>query len=160
MYLTKDEKQRHVAEWAEKRERFKSYGLKADEDTAGTGYPDLGVYDLTDRLNEIEGVCTTQSCSGHPRIEGKGKKERKWSAPGQLWLRLDKFLFYEVVSSVQAFVRNTSIEEVLIRWGRERSGPIVEINFLGLNVGAEAFKISSDIIVDWMMTLEAERREE
>ncbi len=148
MYLTKDEKQKRTAEWVEKRERFKSYGLRADEDTAGTGYPDPAIYELTDRLNKLEGICTVQSCSGHPRLGGDAK--RKWSAPGQLWLRLDKHMFDRFIHHAQKFVGYEEIEEVVIRWGREREGPIVEINFKGLDVSVVSLSKSSDLIVEWM----------
>lgn len=146
-FLTPAEKAERLGAWEAIR-----LDLEMDGDTAGRGYPDPEIFALADRLNAILGVCTVQSCSGHPRIQGSRwrlwEKRRRWSAPGNLWLRLDENMFGRFVrAAAHDLSTHSSIVEVCVRWGRERDGPIVDITFVGLDKSREALKKSGDLLV-------------
>ncbi len=58
-FLTDDPKQDILAEW----ERTKACWRCGD--ISGVGVPDADIVPWCDRLNELPGICTIQSCAGH-----------------------------------------------------------------------------------------------
>lgn len=147
-FLTADEKDFHLANWHAVRS-----GERPAGDLAGLGWPDLEIYELTDRLNAIDGLCTVQSCSGHPRA-----RIREWSAPGQLWIRLNEAQFQHTLAHVDELIAR---QPVTVQNGKpfcenqdhwsvsylfERQDGVLDLKFPGLDVGPEALAESSDII--------------
>lgn len=148
-YLTPSEKAEQIAAWHQQRADFENQRPTLNRDPAGLGFPDPEIYNLTDRLNAIEGVCTVQSCSGHVI----GIQDVQWNA--NLWLRLSEPIteqFLECVSDLTE--ERPAVERVALVFGPPE-GEIVEIVFEGLNVGAEAFAEAGDIIVAFFLRLEA-----
>lgn len=86
-FLTDDEKARVLS----------NYRMTRQHGAAGSGKGadgglDQRVCSLCDRLNELHGVCTIQSCSGHPMRDGAP------ALAGQVWLRLSAWasvLFFD-----------------------------------------------------------------
>ena len=122
-YLTEGEKKELLADWNRAKEG--KQGSLADKD----------IIPLCDALNELRGVCTIQSCSGHPNIANLDGSHYVQKA--HLWLRLDEEnskKFYE-----QAFklADNKLIEvvEILFHPKDEWGGEIVSIIFEGNNSG-------------------------
>ena len=58
-FLTDDAKRDILAEWKRTKARWRS------GDMSGTGEPDADIVPWCDRLNELPGICTVQSCAGH-----------------------------------------------------------------------------------------------
>lgn len=74
-YLTAEEKRTELATW---NALIAGGRFTSDErDEGGCGYPDPAMIRWCAHLNDVPGVCTLQSCAGHP---GKGG--------GHLWVRL------------------------------------------------------------------------
>lgn len=78
-YLTEDEKARTLAQ-------FRSVCATAKFGEGADGWLDRDVLALCERLNALAGVCTVQSCSGHP-MSGRGPL-----LAGQVWIRLGDWL--------------------------------------------------------------------
>ena len=72
-YLSDEAKRAELERWREQRLTPRPGG-----DLGGRGYPDPEIFTWTDRLNDIRGVCTLQSCSGHKRLTGPGWKGELW----------------------------------------------------------------------------------
>ena len=143
-YLTDEEKEQRVAYWQERQNDPRPEG-----DLAGRGFPDPPIYDLVDRLNAMPGICTTQSCSGHPeQTDGS----LYLGVQGCLWLRLTEPRFMAFIREAENLIAHSCIETVSILWGREREGHAVEIVFYGLNCGkvelAEASQVIEGFFVD------------
>lgn len=143
LFLTAAEKRRRLTGWQE----YRNTPLPEGE-LAGRGYPDAAIYSLTDRLNRLLGICTIQSCSGHPETEWEGVY------PGSLWLRLSEPVFTAFIQRVDTLVAHLRIEQAAILWGREREGHVVEITFEGLNKGAVELMQASEVIIDFFTDLE------
>lgn len=110
--LTKVSKERELARWE---------ALKAGpRGKGGMGFPDDRIIPLCDEINTLTGVCTLQSCAGHPR-----STKQKWSAPGQLWLWLDRRMFRAFIRQAPAFAKRAGIEEVRLLFGRYNDDRIV-----------------------------------
>jgi hypothetical protein len=155
--LTAQEKTKHLYYWADRRREFAAF--KASRSVpfrhhGGYGYPDPEIYALTDRLNEITGVCTVQSCSGHPATPDQGVY------PGQLWLRLDERRFSAFLRDVEGWLDELNHgpsksvpgqREWLasILWGRQDEGPVVDLIFPGLDQEADALANSSQSILEF-----------
>jgi hypothetical protein len=101
-FLTEAEKARTLAQFRSVRATAK-FGEGAD------GWLDQDVLTLCDRLNALSGVCTVQSCSGHPMTE-RGAPPLS----GQVWLRLSEWLATLLFDSdiVQALAAQTCIYKV------------------------------------------------
>jgi len=117
----------------------------------GYGFPDPPIYDLCDRLNAIEGVCTVQSCAGHRMAAADGSGE--YQHVGKLWLRLSEPLalrFYERAPELASVY--PTIQRVFVFW-HESGEEVVDVLFQGLNVSEEAFDESSKLIADFFSSL-------
>lgn len=136
-YLTPAEKAKRLDRWHQER--------SDPEDT----YPDPEVYELTDHLNAIEGVCTVQSCYGHPDevVTAAGVEQY-----GYLWLRLSEAMTKLFLVHAPALAdMQPEIAQVSLVFGPP-SGEIVDIVF---KTGPEAFAQASILIVDFFLRLEA-----
>lgn len=114
-------------------------------ETAGRGFPDPDVYGLVDALNSINGICTTQSCSGHRvypdespigRVvmpDGETLGPTLWS--GQVWLRTSRAIRDVFIERVEELASDSHIERVGILLGPSPNGDIIDIVFQGLNAG-------------------------
>lgn len=89
-WLTSAEKLREVESFADYRRDPQHFRTAHPDAHGGEGYIDPEVLPLVDALNEIEGVCTVQSCCGHRwPIPGDPHGSESFH-PGQLWLRLSE----------------------------------------------------------------------
>jgi len=146
-FLTPEEKRDHLDTWRRLRADFEHQRRDLEgEFLGGRGYPDLAVYELTDRLNAIDGVCTVQSCAGHRQLApSDDAEERVWN--GQVWLRLSEVMMEWFLRSVYTLTTSTpEIERVQLifdRWG----GDVVDIVFQGMNKGPVQLARSSDLVV-------------
>jgi len=139
-YLTKGEKKERIADW----ERVKKGQQKPS-------VADKDIIPLCDALNELEGVCTIQSCSGHFGITNPDSSH--YIQKAHLWLRLDKETALKFYEHVFELADNKLIEvvEILFHpkdvWG----GVIVSIIFEGNNSGK--LLASSDVILPFFSEL-------
>jgi len=145
-FLTPEEKRDHLDTWRRLRADFEHQRRDLEgEFLGGRGYPDLAVYELTDRLNAIDGVCTVQSCAGHRQLApSDDAEERVWN--GQVWLRLSEVMMEWFLRSVYTLSSTSEIERVQLifdRWG----GDVVDIVFQGMNKGPVQLARSSDLVV-------------
>lgn len=139
-HLNPAEKRQRVTRWLRRRTR-----PRPDGDLAGRGWPDPDVFELTDRLNALEGVCTMQSCSGHPQQE---VAPGAWSVfVGFLWLRLSEAMFTAFIERAPHLAADPNVEQVGVMWGAEATRPVVQILFHGLDKDEETFQLTSDVIV-------------
>lgn len=145
MFLTQEEKVEHLEHWREQRAKTPPKG-----DLAGKGYPDSEIYELTDMLNQIYDLCTTQSCAGHPKTA-----TRDWIMSGQLWIRCTEEFFYRFVRQAHVLTACQGIEQVAVLWGRERDGPVIELTFNGLDCGPQELALSCKIIGGFFIHLAA-----
>ena len=136
-YLTTEEKEKRLALWHRER---------ADPNDT---YPDPEVYDLTDRLNAIEGLCTAQSCYGHPDEITAAAGVKQY---GYLWLRLSEEMTEQFLLHVSALTEmHPEIAQVSIIFSPP-SGEVVDIVF---ETGPGAFEQASILIIDFFLRLEA-----
>lgn len=151
-FLTDAEKQGHLEYWCKVRADFSANPPACDP--AGMGYPDRETYELTDRLNALEGVCTVQSCSGH-RVGARNvvngePAESLWCA--QLWLRLSEPLFWAFIRNAEHLAaRKPHIERVNFLFDPWEG--VADLQFQGLNVGADALEESGQVVDDFFRTL-------
>lgn len=77
----------HIAKLQQKRKNPKSslpgtIKCKAREMSSGPGLPETSMIPWCEKLNDIDGLCTVQSCAGH------GPDACGYRSSGHLWLRL------------------------------------------------------------------------
>lgn len=123
-HLTVAEKRQHISEWRDLQDRAR--------DTLSPGSPDPEVFGLVDALNEIQGVCVVQSCSGHrqPERKAEGQAVRK----GHLWLRLSGAMYRRFQQQAANLARVPVVDDVSVRFGRGE-GPVIEVVFDGKECG-------------------------
>jgi hypothetical protein len=112
-YLSPEAKARVLLQWEAAKAQQSPSG-----DLGGRGYPDLEIVPLCDALNTLPGICTLQSCSGHPN----GDQHRPAGNTGLLWLWLDEPTSYEFDRVGSVLARLPGIETVSRRyspWGQE-----------------------------------------
>lgn len=131
MFLNEREKSGHVSRWRE---------LRSCPADAGAGSPDPAIFSLTDALNDLEGVCTVQSCAGHIRAGT--------IYTAHVWLRVSRSVLQSMLQSASKVVQHDEIEELAVRYGREKTGPIIEIMFAGDERGCLAR--SSSIVLQYV----------
>jgi hypothetical protein len=133
-YLTPEGKAEELASW----ERHKAGG----RGKGGQGFPDDAIFPLCAELNAMPGICTLQSCAGHPATE----REHVYS--GQLWLWLDRPTFWWFVQNAPQLTRcRPLIEYVEILFGRDGNRAIVNLMFAGDEQGL--LSESSAIILEF-----------
>jgi len=123
-HLTSQEKDSRLGEWHALR------AVSVDHSVPGT--PDPEIYGLVDRLNEIEGVCVIQSCSGHKSSERKA--EGRTFKRAILWLRVEERLLRAFEGLASRLYSSPLVDEVCVRYGRE-VGPVIEVIFDGKESG-------------------------
>ena len=135
----------HLTPAAKAEELLRWSAQRADQSyrgAPGAGFPDPEVFDLCDRLNAIRGVCTLQSCAGHPRAEG-----REWSCPGQVWLWLDEPTWLLFLETAPEFARRACIERLDVLFGRHNDDrAVVAVSFRGMDQGRAEFAWSADVV--------------
>lgn len=105
-YLTVDEKANILEEW----EAAKASRLRPAGDSGGHGWVDPEIVPTCDALNELPGVCTLQSCSGHGE------------SAGHLWLWLDERHSHAIDVWGHVLARLPGIETVSRKytsWGQQ-----------------------------------------
>ena len=100
-HLTPEAKVQVLAEWQAAKDGPRGAG--------GSGFPDDAIISLCDQLNELEGICTLQSCSGHPR-----SSTQRWASPGQLHVWLDERRFVRFLSVADGVARMPLIDDVRV----------------------------------------------
>lgn len=121
-YLTLEEKVTILYWW----ELAKLRKLPERQDIGGRGYPDPEIFSLCDRLNEISGVCTLQSCAGHDAEHSDGG-----IYPANLWIKLSDSMaeMFEIkVSRFQRYM-HPWVARVGKHWQPDGE-EIVEITFV------------------------------
>jgi len=113
------------------------------------GNVDLQFIPYLKQINSIEGVCTTQSCTGH--------KRGKYQDDGHLRFRLSAKTMRVLRRNIEKFYECPNIEFVDVRYfpgkkyfsGADKRAIYEEImiDFLGLNRGLETFHQSIKHIV-------------
>lgn len=113
------------------------------------GNMDLKFIPYLNEINSLEGICTTQSCTGH--------KRGKYQDDGHLRFRLSERMMNAFRRNISKFYECPGIGYVDLRYhpGRRYFPPAdktgiyeeVMINFLGLNRGPEIFHQSMRHIV-------------
>lgn len=148
-YLTDDEKRIEVADWLGHRS---TPGAQPPPDIAphpgGYGYPDPDIFDLTDRLNDLPGVLTIQSCAGHLHPGEVPGETAMWS--GQLWLRLSEPLLRAFFERGWDLLSHPTIERCWVILHPDL-GYVVDIVFDGNNRGRLAE--SSEVILTFFGSL-------
>lgn len=112
----------------------------------GEGFPDERIIPFCTIINALPGVCTLQSCAGHPRTS-----EQHWSAPGQLWLWFSEWEFNLFTKQAPILAENPQIESIKIlfaRWNDRRV--VVDICFKGDETGDEELQQSIDILFQFI----------
>jgi hypothetical protein len=95
----------------------------------GRGYVDPRIVPLCDALNNLDGLCTLQSCAGHPAAESDGPVY-----PGCLWLRLNQRMARRFEEQAHRLAAEPVIERVgKIYW--EDGKETVTIDFKGDEAG-------------------------
>ena len=122
-YLT-TEKLAILKLWEEKKKQSIPRG-----DLAGKGWPDPDIIPWCDKLNEIEGLCTLQSCAGHGNKMSNGELHVK--SKGILWIWLsesmNKAFYGNVFNSLAKHELMERVRILFSDWGQE----IIELSFKG-----------------------------
>lgn len=124
-YLTESEKRRELEMFRQLRAIPNPHGQ-----LGGRGFLDHDIHPLCDALNQLEGVCTLQSCAGHPLEESDGT-----CYPGLLWIWPSREM--SEAFDHRAFelaLRSDLVDAVMKRYqpyGRE----LIEIVFTGNDKG-------------------------
>ncbi len=116
-YLTPDAKCLVLAEWETKKTTPRPL-----LELGGRGWPDPEIIPLCNALNKLPGVCTLQSCIGHP--------ENTCDRHGNLWLWLDEAASLGFGCFGHVLARMPGIELVMKKyaeWGQE----IIVVDFDG-----------------------------
>jgi hypothetical protein len=143
-YLTPAHKAAVLAEWAKRKSTPRPQDARG-----GHGYPDPGIFDLCDRLNAIDGVCTLQSCAGHSEAESDGGL---YPANLWLWLAADQARGFERAASQFQVAMWPTVDRLAKHWqpdGQE----VVEISFVRHD--HPAFRSTCDAIVAFVSRLDA-----
>lgn len=117
-YLTDSEKVGVVESWREV-----TGGMRPTDEP--DGLPDRDMISWCEKLNQLPGVCTVQSCAGHGSGDGVTVRE-----PGHLWLRLSERMAEAFNREAFALARAPGVERVgriYQPWGEE----ITSITFAG-----------------------------
>ncbi len=112
------------------------------------GTPDASIIKWCDRINEIDGVATLQSCTGH-------LLKNDYQSGGHLWLWLDeqKSNLFRRNAFALALTPDKLIEQVSIifsSWGQE----VAEIVFRGMNCSPDVFNESMRAIYSFLTLLD------
>ncbi len=132
-HLTPAEKTRELARWAE---------ICSTSPSSGPGTPDPEIVPWCERINELDGICTLQSCAGH--LDGEHGHE------GHIWLWLDRDRLNELQDRGIELADRNGIERVSViyqPWGQE----IVEVCFKG--VPADRLDSSMGVVLGFLESL-------
>ena len=131
-YVNALAKERVLADFSECRSQRFPVGV----DQGGKGYPDPEILSFCDWINTFNGMCTLQSCTGHPPRAGQG------ASAGVLWVWLDREYTDLFRLRVYDLVQHPLIEKVqhvYARWGE-----FAEIIFKGNESGQLVESLSRD----------------
>jgi len=140
-YLTAAEKRAILDEWLEYKQTF----MRRCGHKGGRGFVDPEIVPLCDALNQLDGVCTLQSCAGHAFDERGGLIN-----PGRLWLWLDRDMarsFERRAHQLAAVPEVDRVGKIYWKDGKET----VTIDFKGDEAGLLAE--SSSAILDFFRNL-------
>lgn len=139
--LTPDAKIEIMAQW----EQWKQYYVgRIPDEPGGKGFPDPEIYDFCDALNKIDGIVTTQSCAGHLHPGETPGESAMWS--GQLWIAMSAWTRAAYIDNIHRLQLYPCIGRVRINFIKE-SHDVADIEFDGMNKGAEAFMYSQHCIL-------------
>ena len=139
-----EEKASRLAEWNDRKRT-----LMRPSSRGGLGYVDPEIVPLCDALNNFKGVCTLQSCAGHPADKANGA-----AYSGNLWLRLESRIARQFETKAQQLASESLIERLgKIYWedGRET----ITVAFKGNESGC--LNESSAVILRFFAALEADK---
>jgi hypothetical protein len=111
-YLTAEEKAREVASFAAYRRDPSKHRTAHPNAKGGEGWIDPEVLPLVDALNDLEGICTVQSCCGHRWPIPDDPDGAEMVHRGQLWLRLSEDLARRVDERVGELLAHDVIVQV------------------------------------------------
>lgn len=142
-HMKPKDKLRELQLWEEKKAGPRGPG--------GAGFPDDRIIPLCDRINRLSGICTLQSCAGHSRSE-----EQRWSAPGNLWLWFDKWIFNTFVHHGSKLAEDPAMERIDLLYGRylpHDRRVVASITFLGDDKDPGSLERSSNVILEFLVGL-------
>ena len=130
-YMTPAGKDAEMAHWSE----MQRIGMRPDNDPGGHGYVDPEVLGLCDAINEMDYVCTLQSCAGH-RLERHDEPGSFYVENAGMWLWLRKDKARQLYSRILELEGSHWVESLQVQWidGRE----IVDIKFRPWGLTREA----------------------
>lgn len=120
--------------------------LEVPEQTGGLGYPDPEVYSFCDELNKIDGIVTSQSCSGHLHKGETPGETSMWQ--GELWIAMSSITRTAYVNSIHRLQLYPCIDRtslVFIKNWYDQA----DLVFDGMNKGQEAFIYSQSCILQF-----------
>ena len=139
-HLDWEEKERTVRGWLE----YRQATPHTTSETGGHGFPDAEVFALTDALNALPGICTTQSCAGH-RLRS-AEDGREYIQPGELWLRLGRWAMHNFTEQAPLLAREPSIERLSVLYSTGYD-EVVDIQFRGNGHGEDELPRSAETII-------------
>ena len=104
-FLTEQEKAFELAAFERYQADPSNWRRQNPEARGGEGYIDHEVLPLCDDLNQLEGLCTIQSCCGHVNTHG-------YQYPGQLWIRLSAEMSRRFDARVSELIKQDVIQHV------------------------------------------------
>lgn len=149
-WLTKDMKDRSLNHWRAAKASYEQAKVDGSLPArpGGMGYPDPEIYDLCDRLNALDGICTMQSCAGHLHPDEEPGDGAMWS--GELWIATTRRIQMRVITRIRDLLQHdTYIERARLIFLPD-SPDVIDIIFQGMNKGSLTLATSSDIIYDFM----------
>lgn len=144
-YLTPAAKDAELAEWRAKQAAPLPAPPEGRENLGGRGWPDPEIFEACELLNALPGVCTLQSCSGHP---GDGPYVNK----GHLWIWPSEEIATAFYRRAFELALHPRIEQCKVRfqgYGRE----VIDIDFDGLESGEGMLEESTEALVAFFEAL-------
>lgn len=140
-YLTPPLKEKELSDFYKKLEDWRKKGSPTG---AGIGWPDPEILPWCEKINEIEGICTLQSCAGHPA------NKHDYIHPGQLWLWMTgekSFAFEKVALDLAAEDGIETVRKLYQHYGRV----IIDIVFKGQGTGD--FDKTMSVILKYLQSI-------
>lgn len=141
-FLTLEEKQQRLEQWHRERRLPRPAGP-----LGGRGFPDPDIFPLCDALNALPGICTIQSCAGHPRLRYADGATHC----AHLWVRLDEQTAKAFDARVFELADDRDHFEEVVRLYSRGEGEVFSIEFRGNESGL--LEESSTIILHFFQSL-------
>lgn len=140
-FLTADGKRDILAAWMRTKQAWHSGEIN------GPGKPDADIVPWCDRINELPGICTVQSCAGH--------RKGRYQTNGHLWLWMDEVAHVRFIANAFLLLDNRdyidSVDTRFLHEGKE----IVFVTFFGNERGK--LDVSMTFIYGFLCGIASER---